>query len=80
MNHGYCENCWWWEPIKFDLKEAKWVLGVCWAWKNTTINKTYCPDYTNRKKYNKENGTLESWVKSLPKTFIYPKNSKLINN
>ncbi len=79
MNHGYCENCWWWEPIKFDLKEAKWVLGVCWTWKNTITNKAYCPDYTNRKKYNKENGSLESWVKSLPKTFIYPKDSKLIN-
>lgn len=78
MNHGYCENCWWWEPIKFDLKEAKWVLGVCWAWKNTTTNKAYCPDYTNRKKYNKENGSLESWVKSLPKSFIYPKDSKLV--
>ena len=49
MNHGYCENCWWWEPIKFDLKEAKWVLGVCWMWSNNQPNESYCPDYWNRK-------------------------------
>ena len=54
MNHGYCENCWWWEPIKFDLKEAKWVLGVCWMWNNTSENDSYCPDYTNRKSYSKK--------------------------
>lgn len=36
MNHGYCKNCWWWEPIKFDMKQAKYVLGVCWCWKNQT--------------------------------------------
>lgn len=76
MNHGYCENCWWWEPIKFDLKEAKWVLGVCWMWSNNQQNKSYCPDYWNRKRGNKEHGTLEEWVIKAPITFEFPKDTK----
>ncbi len=78
MNHGYCENCWWWEPIKFDVEQAKWVLGVCWMWNSKNENDSYCPDYTNRKTYSKKEGTLEEWVKKLPETFEYPEESELI--
>ena len=24
----------------------------------------YCPDYTNRKQYEKKNGTLENWIET----------------
>ena len=75
-NHGYCKNCWWWEPVKFDLKQAKNVLGVCWCWKGVTDDDAYCPDYWNREKGNKKDGSLESWVKSLPATYEYPRGTK----
>ena len=79
MNHGYCENCWWWEPIKFDLRKAKYVLGVCWCWKNQIAEDGYCPDYYNRKKGNKENGcTLEEWAKSIPDLYQYPDGTKFM--
>jgi len=78
MNHGYCENCWWWEPIKFDLKEAKWTLGCCWMWNNQQENDSYCPDYWNRKKGNKEYGSLEAWAKDRPNYYEYPEGSKFI--
>lgn len=78
MNHGYCKNCWWWEPIKFDLKQAKFVLGVCWMWKNQTDDCSYCPDYFNRNSGNKEYGSLESWAKSRPEWFESPDGSNFI--
>ena len=77
-NHGKCMNCWWWEPIKFDLRQAKWVLGCCWAWKNQIADEGYCPDYWNRKKGNKENGSLYEWVKKSPELFIYPDGTRFI--
>lgn len=76
MNHGYCENCWWWEPVKFDIIQAKYVLGICWCWKNQIRNDSYCPDYWNRKKGNKENGSLEAWVKLSPITLEFPEGTK----
>lgn len=76
MNHGYCQNCWWWEPIKFDLKEAKWVLGVCWMWNNTQEHESYCPDYWNRNSGNKKEGSLENWIKNLPDGYEYPEDTK----
>lgn len=79
MNHGYCENCYWWEPIEFNIRQAKYVLGVCWCWKNQTRNDSYCPDYWNRKKGNKENGTLENWVKTIPNIYELPEGTKLVN-
>ena len=78
MNHGYCKNCWWWEPIEFDIKECKYVLGVCWMWCNQTRDECYCPDYWNRKKGNKEWEPLESWVKSRPATYERPEGSRLV--
>lgn len=62
MNHGYCKNCWWWEPNKFDLKQAKYISGICWCWKNQMIDDGYCPDYQNRKQGEKEDGTLKEWI------------------
>lgn len=79
MNHGYCKNCWWWEPIKFDVTQAKYVMGVCWCWKNQMADNGYCPDYYNRKRGNKENGTLEDWVKKAPAMYEYPEGTKLKN-
>ncbi|MBP5457592.1 MAG: hypothetical protein J6Y37_13965 [Paludibacteraceae bacterium] len=77
MNHGYCENCWWWEPIRFDVKKAKYVLGVCWSLNSQMADNGYCPDYYNRKLGNKENGTLEDWVKKAPAMYEYPEGTKL---
>lgn len=76
MNHGKCENCWWWEPIKFDLKESRWILGVCWMWNGQEEWDSYCPDYCNRNKENKKEGSLEAWIKSLPATYEMPEGSK----
>lgn len=78
MNHGYCKNCWWWEPIKFDLKEARWTLGICWCWKNQIRHDSYCPDYCNRKREDKKNGTLEEWIKNIPETYEVPEGSRLV--
>lgn len=55
-NHGYCKNCWWWKE------------GICYMQPldigyNHTPPTSYCPDYLNRKKGDKED-TLEDWIKS----------------
>ena len=52
MRFGHCKNCWWWKE------------GYCYMYHNRTEETSYCPDYTNRKKENKEGGeTLEDWIK-----------------
>ena len=45
-NHGYCRNCWWHNH------------GICYMQGVKTQDDSYCPDYANRNKLNKE-GTLE---------------------
>lgn len=71
MNHGYCKNCWWWKRhLSLTIVQDK---GICYMqsknidipgaefFKETNEN-SYCPDYTNRKKQEKKNGTLEKWI------------------
>jgi hypothetical protein len=58
-NHGKCKNCWWWKPI-----ENNWT-GICYmqtiGCNYYTDENSYCPDYLNRKKGDKEE-TLEEWI------------------
>ena len=58
-NHGKCKNCWWWKPI-----ENNWT-GICYmqtiGYNYYTDENSYCPDYLNRKKGDKEE-TLEEWI------------------
>lgn len=50
---GHCKHCWFWK------------LGYCYMHNNPTKETSYCPDYANRRKYNKENGqTLEEWIEA----------------
>lgn len=75
MNHGYCEKCWWWEPLKYDIQQARYVLGACWMnfYPNAEYD-SYCPDYYNRKNGNKESGTLQHWIENLPAGAERPEN------
>ena len=75
MNHGLCINCWWYQLIQgrnyiitnHGLVE-KLGCGRCYMHKSeegdfTTVEgDSYCPDYYNRKRGNKEQKmTLEEW-------------------
>ena len=72
MNHGYCKNCWWWKQhLSITTPCTK---GICYMQsKNVGIDDAellhetresdYCPDYINRKKEEKTNGTLNDWIK-----------------
>ena len=76
MNHGYCINCWWYKaikgrhyiPTKDGLKE-KFGNGKCFMHVSDDGNfsfvdgDSYCPDYYNRKRGNKEQKkTLDEWL------------------
>lgn len=62
------------EPFRQVRKNMELIkepirMGRCWMeigdgqlWK-MTHEISYCPDYTNRKKEEKESGTLEDWIK-----------------
>lgn len=68
MRFGHCKNCWWWDkiPSTCDVDDEHSV-GMCWMQGTSyspyqTEADSYCPDYTNRRKTNKEFGqTLEEW-------------------
>lgn len=67
-NHGYCKNCWWWKEIPTIAMTWQEVerKGQCFALsvgghKEYTEENSYCPDYCNRKKGNKEQ-TLDDWL------------------
>lgn len=81
MNHGRCKNCWWYlqtEPPKWT--PTKWSLilkpcgGRCYMHVGSDgvpytmmDGASYCPDYINRKRGDKEQGmTLSDWIKGLP--------------
>lgn len=51
MNHGYCKDCWWWK--------RNW----CYFHESKAIDMSYCPDYKNRKRVPKREGTLDEWIK-----------------
>lgn len=60
MRLGHCKHCWWWQ-----LKDAGLRIGQCYMYNNRTDEDSYCPDYVNRRKENKEYGmTLEEWIES----------------
>lgn len=50
MNHGYCKNCWWWQ------------FNWCYYENVKALATSYCPDYINRKKTDKREGTLTEWI------------------
>ena len=62
-----------WESL--NNKKYPTVKGVCYMQSKNigipgaeflkeTTESEYCPDYVNRKKEEKENGTLENWIDS----------------
>ena len=60
MRLGHCKHCWWWK-----LKDADLRIGQCYMYNNRTEEDSYCPDYINRRKENKEYGmTLDEWIES----------------
>ena len=76
MNHGKCINCWWYLSIKgrnyivtnSGIKE-KFGSSKCYMHNGdvddfTTVEgDSYCPDYYNRKRGNKEQKmTLGDWI------------------
>ena len=65
MNFGHCKHCWWWKKTNpIDYK------GYCSYHRNTTKETIYCPDYYNREKGNKEDGTLDEWINKHPEIRI----------
>lgn len=52
MRFGHCKHCWWWKEC------------FCYMHNNPTEESSYCPDHINRKKENKEYGTLDEWITS----------------
>jgi len=66
-NHGKCTNCWWWRLIPITLFWTE-QQGLCYMQNGengpgvATSENCYCPDYINRKKEEKKNGTLSAWL------------------
>ena len=60
MRFGHCKNCYWWDKCSTDK-------GICFMHTYSedaiTPEDSYCPDFVNRKKYEKESGiTLKAWT------------------
>ena len=60
MRYGYCKNCYWWNRYSYNK-------GICfmhtYSEDKITLQDSYCPDFVNRKKYEKESGmTLKEWT------------------
>ena len=47
---GECQKCWWFKN------------NICYMHRNKVNDHSYCPDYINRRKENKANGTLDDWL------------------
>ena len=78
MNHGRCENCWWYYQVHGNgYKVGKEGLveivgsGVCYMQSKSLFHdltmvkmmaNSYCPDYFNRKR---KKGTLEEWLNKM---------------
>lgn len=70
MNHGRCENCWWYYRVHgngFMVEHGRLMetigSGVCYMHSKCfalvkMLANSYCPDYFNRKRQKK---TLEQW-------------------
>lgn len=67
-NHGYCKNCWWWKSLHVAMPLES-ERGQCYMYsvgehREYTSENSYCSDYCNRKKGNREQKqTLEEWIK-----------------
>lgn len=60
MRLGHCKHCWWWKLINTHEH-----TGNCYMHHNRTEEDSYCPDYVNRRKEDKEYGmTLDEWIES----------------
>lgn len=60
MRFGHCKNCYWWDKCRPDK-------GICfmhtYSEDTITLEDSYCPDFVNRKKNEKESGmTLKEWT------------------
>lgn len=60
MRFGHCKNCYWWDRCRPDK-------GICfmhtYSEDTITLEDSYCPDFVNRKKNEKESGmTLKEWT------------------
>ena len=60
MRFGHCKNCYWWNECSYNK-------GICFMHTQSediiTLENAYCPDFVNRKKYEKESGmTLKEWT------------------
>ena len=60
MRFGHCKNCYWWDRCRPDK-------GICfmhtYSEDTITLEDSYCPDFINRKKNEKESGmTLKEWT------------------
>lgn len=73
-NHGYCRNCWWWKEIfAIGIVSSLKRKGQCWMHCGDNIpysvkeEDSYCPDYYNRKRGDKEDGTLDDWIRNIPR-------------
>lgn len=69
MRFGHCKTCWWWKLVESKrtvediITSTEKRNGFCFMYSNRTEETSYCPDHTNRKKYNKEWGqTLDEWI------------------
>lgn len=68
-NRGYCKNCWWWKRKTGSSTDTNIImdnLGKCYfqsmeSCEHYTIENSYCPDYSNRKKEDKKQ-TLDDWI------------------
>ena len=54
MKFGHCKNCWW------------QYKNFCYMSDNEVKDDSYCPDYYNRRKGNKEDCKLKDWINQHP--------------
>ena len=69
MRFGHCKHCWWWKKLK-SIHLSTSDNGFCLFYMNETKETSYCPDYYNRKKGNKEECTLDEWLNDHPEIEI----------
>ena len=58
MRLGHCKHCRWHHG------------GKCYMQGVSTDDSSYCPDYLNRAKGNKEDGRIEDWINKHPEINI----------
>ena len=63
MMIGKCKKGWWWKRYNHSVDVTE-NTGKCYYQFSITKETSYCPDFYNRKKGNKEGETLEDWIKN----------------